>query len=531
MGRLGFPNGSLQLAQRVLAWSHQDAHPGIAARQNAARQCGHESSPDDRGLAAARRADYSEQRRSHEPGNQFRDEPLATEVVVGVALVERRKPLERADNRTVALLGEREALAGRLQIDDASGKLSLHRAQLGPAGGGAACHLFHALGGLAPRPLAGEFVHATRKAFAGLAQPLDRNGAVCLRRVRKCDLLDSLGVEGLEGDVLVRTKSREYLVVLARRDHEHRDGSECAPKVAQPGKYLGAREIGGVDDDERRPGRLSRPIEDFQGLARRAATGRVEDVAGTRWISPASSAASRLLPIPGGPLRVIRAPAPASTLSQRSRSRASSRPDPPTPAPPPGRARAGARRRGPECKRVVLAQDRVLELAQLGPGLYADVFDEPPARVLESLQRLGLPTAAVESEHELTGELLAGRVVGDQLPQLAHQIGVPACLEVGGDASLERGESLLVEARNIRLRERLEGQVGQRSAAPEGEGVAQECGCPLGIAGGEASGVPPPHLPRSGRRRARRAARAAHSHLSQWPGSPGRRAPCGLERR
>ena len=61
-----------------------------------------------------------------------------------------------------------------------------------------------------------------------------------------------------------------------------------------------------------------------------------------------------------------------------------------------------------------------MERAQLRPGLDADLLDEHAARVAVGLERLGLAPAAVEREHQLAGEPLARRVLGDEPPQLAR---------------------------------------------------------------------------------------------------------------
>lgn len=45
--------------------------------------------------------------------------------------------------------------------------------------------------------------------------------------------------------------------------------------------------------------------------------------------------------------------------------------------------------------------------------------------------------------------------------------------QVGFDAVLERGEAQLGESGDVRLRERLEGEVGQRFATPQGQGGTQ----------------------------------------------------------
>ena len=53
-----------------------------------------------------------------------------------------------------------------------------------------------------------------------------------------------------------------------------------------------------------------------------------------------------------------------------------------------------------------MAEDGLLELAQLGAGLDPDLPGQRPMRVAICLDRLGLPSGAVEGEHALRMEAL-----------------------------------------------------------------------------------------------------------------------------
>ena len=182
-------------------------------------------------------------------------------------------------------------------------------------------------------------------------------------------------------------------------------------------------------------------------------------------------------------------------------------------------------------ERVVLAQDCVLQFPQLRSGFHADVLDEPPARVLECLEGLGLPATAVEREHELAGEPLAGGVVHHQLAQLADEIGLPARVEVRGNARLQSGEPPLLQPRNVGLRERLEGQVGERCTSPEAEALTEDARGALGVAGRERPAAFRDALLEAFGVELSREAHGADTRRSSWPGSPGRRGPCAPARR
>jgi hypothetical protein len=69
-------------------------------------------------------------------------------------------------------------------------------------------------------------------------------------------------------------------------------------------------------------------------------------------------------------------------------------------------------------------------------------------------------------------QVLAQRVLGDERLQLAHQVGVAAARQVRVDARLERRPAQLLQPRDLDLRERLEGEVGERRPAPERQRLA-----------------------------------------------------------
>jgi hypothetical protein len=57
------------------------------------------------------------------------------------------------------------------------------------------------------------------------------------------------------------------------------------------------------------------------------------------------------------------------------------------------------------------------------------------------VERLGLPAAAVEREHQLAAETLAKQVLRDQRLEFGHQRGMAAERQVGVDAILDRGDT------------------------------------------------------------------------------------------
>ena len=83
-----------------------------------------------------------------------------------------------------------------------------------------------------------------------------------------------------------------------------------------------------------------------------------------------------------------------------------------------------------------------------------------------------------------------GGCVGDEPLQLADELGVAAGGEVGLDAQLERGEPLLLQARDLGAGERLERELGERRPAPQRERLAQGRRRGLRLAVRRARGAP-----------------------------------------
>ena len=115
----------------------------------------------------------------------------------------------------------------------------------------------------------------------------------------------------------------------------------------------------------------------------------------------------------------------------------------------------------------VVAEDGLLELAQLGAGLDPDLRDQRPVRVAVGLDRLGLAPGAVEGEHALRMEALVGRVLGDQRLEASEHIGVAPGGELGVDRQPDRPQVQLLEPPDLRPCEGLRGDVGERGTTPE----------------------------------------------------------------
>ena len=115
----------------------------------------------------------------------------------------------------------------------------------------------------------------------------------------------------------------------------------------------------------------------------------------------------------------------------------------------------------------VVREDHALQPAQLGARLDPQLVDQHAPALAHDLQRLGLPAASVERDHQVPAQPLAQRLFGHQRPQLPHEVGVAAFGDLGGEPLLDRLHPQLLEPPDLALRERLEPMVGERRPAPQ----------------------------------------------------------------
>ena len=243
-----------------------------------------------------------------------------------------------------------------------------------------------------------------------------------------------------------------------------------------------------------------------------------------RSASRASSAAKRVFPMPRGPRDEHHAAAPLARVGQQR--------DQLGQLPVPARQQRGATvecrrqllRAGRRIERGVLREDRGLQPSQLCARLDADLLDQRAARHTVGLERLRLPAAAVQSQHQLAMQVLAKRLLSDSGLQFGHQIRVPADRQLRFDARLERRPTPLLQAGDLGLRKRLIGKVGERRTAPEAERLPQRLGrAPPGPPPSRPG--PAPQAPRSGRYPAPPARRSAGTRSRESRAARCDRAP------
>ena len=132
------------------------------------------------------------------------------------------------------------------------------------------------------------------------------------------------------------------------------------------------------------------------------------------------------------------------------------------------RRRRGTGRGGSGQLGVVL-EDRLLEPPQLGVGLDPQLLDQQPAPLAHHLERLRLPAAAIQRQHQVRPQPLSQRMLGHQRPRRSDQVGVAPAGELGAYPLLDRLDAQLLEAVDLALCEVFEAVIGQRRPAPEPE--------------------------------------------------------------
>jgi hypothetical protein len=113
---------------------------------------------------------------------------------------------------------------------------------------------------------------------------------------------------------------------------------------------------------------------------------------------------------------------------------------------------------------------QVLQVTQLRTGFDAELGDQGPTQVGVRGQRVGLPAGPVQRKHPLFVQVLAKRVSGDDSGRLHEHAIVSAGSKIGVQADLNRAQPEFLEPGDERGQEGQHGDVGQRRAAPKGEG-------------------------------------------------------------
>jgi hypothetical protein len=137
--------------------------------------------------------------------------------------------------------------------------------------------------------------------------------------------------------------------------------------------------------------------------------------------------------------------------------------------------------------RDLMAQHRLLQLSQLLSRFQPQLIGKLLARAPVRSERVCLAFAAVEREDEVAPETLSKRMLGDEALEFTDKLGMEPKLELCLDSPFERDEPQLLQAPTLQG-ERLDvDDVGERTAAPQREPVAEALGGQTHVASAERS--------------------------------------------
>ncbi|MEE8407478.1 MAG: hypothetical protein V3S32_10055 [Acidimicrobiia bacterium] len=91
--------------------------------------------------------------------------------------------------------------------------------------------------------------------------------------------------------------------------------------------------------------------------------------------------------------------------------------------------------------------------------LEAELFSETDLQCAERPQRFCVSARAVERHHQMSGQLLAQRVLANQGLQLTDQFAGPSDSEIGAYSVFNRGKPKLLETSDLGLSKRLVGEL------------------------------------------------------------------------
>ena len=158
--------------------------------------------------------------------------------------------------------------------------------------------------------------------------------------------------------------------------------------------------------------------------------------------------------------------------------------------------RAAFRRGVLQEQRRVMPEDPLLERSERRGGHQPELLVEDPSQVLQRRERVRVPAAAIQREHELGPRALAQRLASDERLELRRHRGVTPERQIRVDAVLDAVQAELGETGRLEHGERL-AELRERLASPEGQRVAEVAAGGARVTRGErrAAGVAQPLEP------------------------------------
>ncbi len=228
----------------MLARPDDGLHPLLGPGERTTRERRREPGPHDGGLAAARRPDDPEQRRSRQARHELGNDLLPPEERVGIGDVEARQALVRTRllcGRSVRL----DSAESPLEVDDAAGEVGLGGAQLLAADGGAQRGLLETAARLGAQPFGDDLVDAQGNASGLLEHCVERQPDGRIARDRPDELGEPVGVEWLELSVRRTGKRR-----ARGGEHECRRACDSVAGMAHGVEELLVRGVQIVEDEQ-----------------------------------------------------------------------------------------------------------------------------------------------------------------------------------------------------------------------------------------------------------------------------------------
>jgi hypothetical protein len=142
------------------------------------------------------------------------------------------------------------------------------------------------------------------------------------------------------------------------------------------------------------------------------------------------------------------------------------------------------RRRLDGARRRAVEQHAAVRLLERVTGLDAQLVGEHPTHLLVRVERLGPPPAAVQGVDQPQPQRLPGGVRAHEVAQLGDQVARVVLPHLQVDPALGGTEPLVTEAGHHLAVEPGRLHAGERPAAPQGEGLAQQAQLLLGRPGG-----------------------------------------------
>ena len=132
---------------------------------------------------------------------------------------------------------------------------------------------------------------------------------------------------------------------------------------------------------------------------------------------------------------------------------------------------------------AIVVENGSFEVLQSPSRLETQLVQQKAAGVLVGTQRLGLPPASIEGEHQLGTKTLTERMLRDEPFEFAHHLGMALPLEVGLETLLEAVEPQLLEPCDLVLGEAVECDVREGPTAPQAERRSERACRGIGVSG------------------------------------------------